>query len=394
MEKLKVHGLTENWVDPDWPFLTLPELNALLRRFSTLGRAEAILSYSPRPFSAASTVSTGSASVFVKRHHRSVRDREGLLEEHRFIQHLAAQGSPVPTVLEDDYGETAICEGEWTYEVHSIPPGLDLYKQDLSWTPFRATHHAHAAGKALAMLHNAASGYDAPARDTKTLVTSLSILGAKDPWLGLEQYIAARPVLADFLEKNKWREKAQELIGPYFESLRPWLADLRPLWTHNDLHASNLFWTGSAEIAEVSAIIDFGLSDPTNAVHDLATAIERNGVRWLSLEGEFEEVVHLDQTNALLAGYEQIRPLSDVERQALVSMLPVVHVEFALSETDYFLRILKSEEKASISWDRYCIGHAAWFNAPPGQKLLAHLKSWAESENHDTKVEQVSDVRY
>jgi Ser/Thr protein kinase RdoA (MazF antagonist) len=394
MDEAKVHGLLNDWIDPDWPFLKLPELDVVLKRFSRLRRAESILSYSPRPFSAASKVATSGADVFIKRHHCSVRDREGLLEEHGFIQHLAEHGCPVPTVLPDDHGETAICQGEWTYEVHSIAKGLDLYEQDLSWTPFRGTHHAFAAGRALARLHNAASGYDAPPRAAKMLVTSFSILGADDPWLGLERYIAARPNLAAYLQNREWGEQAQNLFTPHFDQLRPWVPYLSSLWTHNDLHASNLFWTSTEETAEVSAIIDFGLSDRTNAVHDIATAIERNGVRWLWLEGTFEEVVHLDQIDALLNGYEQIRRLSHAERQAVVAMLPLVHVEFALSETDYYLTVLKSEERAFIAWDGYCLGHVAWFNTCLGQKLLDHLKAWADSEDRNSRIEQGHDVCY
>ena len=35
--------------------------------------------------------------------------------------------------------------------------------------------------------------------------------------------------------------------------------------------------------AQATAVIDFGLADRTNAVHDLAHAIERNIVEWLAL---------------------------------------------------------------------------------------------------------------
>ena len=58
---------------------------------------------------------------------------------------------------------------------------------------------------------------------------------------------------------------------------------LTPLWTHNDLHPSNLFWSNAGRDAEVTAVIDFGLCDRTNAVHDLAHAIERSMVDWLAL---------------------------------------------------------------------------------------------------------------
>jgi nicotinamide mononucleotide transporter len=49
---------------------------------------------------------------------------------------------------------------------------------------------------------------------------------------------------------------------------------------------------------------------------------------------------------ALLDGYESVRPLSDEEAAALAPMTALCHAEFALSEADYFLGVLHSEEKA------------------------------------------------
>jgi hypothetical protein len=86
-------------VEADWLPLTLAEVRALLAEFPGCGEPIEILSVSPRPFSAASVVSTNSGRVFIKRHHKAVRDREGLLEEHRFLNHLYTCGAPVPRVF-------------------------------------------------------------------------------------------------------------------------------------------------------------------------------------------------------------------------------------------------------------------------------------------------------
>ncbi len=158
----KAHGLDGSLVEPDWPPLNLNEVSALLRQFPQCGEPVEILSVSPRPFSAAGVVATVRGQVFVKRHHRTVRDREGLLEEHRFMKHLAANGAPVPGVYATDSGETVIESGVWTYEVHETPPGIDLYEDAISWTPFRSASHAYSAGRALATLHLAAQGFSAP----------------------------------------------------------------------------------------------------------------------------------------------------------------------------------------------------------------------------------------
>ncbi|HXR39411.1 MAG TPA: phosphotransferase, partial [Terracidiphilus sp.] len=168
-------------VEPDWAPLALKEVRALLSQFPGCGEPIKILSASPRPFSAASVVATQSGKVFIKRQHRSVRDREGLLEEHRFLQYLFEKGAAVPRVLANGSAETAIEDGEWMYEVHEAPVGVDLYGDALSWTPFHAPAHARSAGQAMARLHSAAAGFDAPQRRPRPLVASFTIFAAEDP---------------------------------------------------------------------------------------------------------------------------------------------------------------------------------------------------------------------
>jgi hypothetical protein len=131
----------------------MAEVRTLLCQFPELGEPINIVSTSPRPFSAAGVVRTSRQSIFIKRHHRLVRDREGLLEEHRFIAHLRAHGALVPFVFQSARGETAIEMGDWSYEIHEAPQNVDAYKDALSWTPFHSVAHAHSAGRALAGLH-------------------------------------------------------------------------------------------------------------------------------------------------------------------------------------------------------------------------------------------------
>jgi Ser/Thr protein kinase RdoA (MazF antagonist) len=378
---VKAHGMDGKPVAPDWTPLAMDEVRALLNQFPDCGKPAEILRSSPRPFSAASVVATATGNIFIKRHHRSVRNREGLLEEHRFMEHLHAQGAAVPRVFADASGQTAIVSGEWTYEVHEAPLGVDLYADALSWTPFRTTAHARSAGQALARLHRAAEGFDSPPRSPRPLVASFTILAAQNPDAELERYFAARPALEVDPEVRANAEEALELLAPYHAELRLLLPALRPLWTHNDLHASNLLWTNFGDDAQAAAIFDFGLADSTNAVHDLAHAIERNIVEWLALVDDPahpERVpVHLDHLHALLHGYESVRPLSDEEAAALAPMAALCHAEFALSETDYFLGVLHSKEKASMAYDGWLVGHARWFRSSAGERLLDSLRRWA-----------------
>ena len=383
--KARVHGMDGTMVDADWPPLTLDEVRTVFTHFPHAETPLQISFVSPRPFSAASVVATNRGSVFVKRHHRSVRDAEGLREEHRFMAHLQMKGAPVPRVLSTSTGDTAIESGEWTYEVHRTPEGVDLYQDALSWTPFRSEEHARSAGKTLAQLHVDASDYAAPARPPRPLVASFNIFAAHHPVEAFTKYLAARPALDADPLMHRSCEQALELLSPFHAELLPLLPSLRPLWTHNDLHASNLFWSGANDASYIAAVIDFGLADRTNAVHDLAQAIERNIVEWLALPQDstsFENVpVHLDHLRALLDGYESVRILSKQESAALAPMTALCHAEFALTEADYFLSVLHSQERARVASHDYLVGHARWFRSECGSRLLDALRKRASDRN-------------
>ncbi len=383
----KVHGMDGKLVKPDWPSLTPDELRILLARFPALGEPLQIVTVSPRPLSAAGVVGTRAGNVFVKRHHRTVRDREGLLEEHAFMAHLLSAGASVPRVIASGSGETAIAIGEWTYEVHEIRPGpyLDLYEDAISWTPFRTVAHAWSAGQALAHLHLAAKGFNAPRRKPQPLVASFTIFAEQDVRAALNRYLAERPVLAAHKAVLDCCEQALQLLEPFHTQLKPLLPRLESLWTHNDLHCSNLLWSDASEGARATAIIDFGLADRTNAVHDIANAIERNIVEWLQLVSDPSHpdnvAVHLDHLEALLSGYESARALSDDEAAALAPMAALCHAEFALSEADYFLGVLHSEEKGPMAYGGWLVGHAQWFHSAAGKGLLSAIETWASRRN-------------
>src|SRR5262249_29208574 len=153
-----------------------------------------------------------------------------------------------------------------------------------------------------------AATYKAPARKVRPLVASFTIFGSGDPSAELKNYISARPALAADLLTRQDSEEALELLVPFHDELKPLLPSLKALWTHNDLHASNLFWSERNAHAGATSVIDFGLADRTNAVHDLAQAIERNIVEWLALmqnpDAGAQMRVHLDHLWAMLEGYE------------------------------------------------------------------------------------------
>lgn len=380
----KAHGLDGSLVEPDWAPLTFDEVCSVLSRYPRLHNPFRIVSVSPRPLSAASVVETRAQRVFIKRHAKAVRDAEGLREEHHFMAHLRAHGAPVPEVLQTETCDTAVEAGDWCYEVHTVPAGIDVYEEAISWTPFHSRSHARSAGEMLARLHLAAKGFEAPARRNRQLIAGFTIFGADDPAEEFQRYVHARPALRAYLERSGCADEAMDLLMPFHLESAPLLPELAPLWTHNDLHASNMFWSGSGPDARTTAVIDFGLCDRTNAVHDLAHAIERNVIEWLALVNDPAHpesvTVHLDHLLALLEGYEAVRPLSKTEAHALASMLALCHAEFALSEADYFLSVLHSPEKAYMACEGYFLSHARWWRGP-GDSTLNTLRSWARTRD-------------
>ncbi|NHO33678.1 phosphotransferase enzyme family protein [Acetobacter fallax] len=372
------HGLGNELKLPDWPGIRMPELQRVLAQFPTAGVPQHILWHSPRPFSAAAEVRTTRGILFVKRHHQSVRSISDLAEEHKFIDHLRKKHLPVADILKTQDGETSVADDIWTYEVHQAGRGLDLYRDSPSWTAFRCPAHAFAAGTMLANLHKAAADFHAPPRHTRLLVANYRIFGTATPLDTLAAELQGRPALARFLTGRPWKADIRErLIDPFHPKAFALLRNEPSLRTHGDWHASNLLWSSPGEASTVTTILDFGLSDQTFALFDLATAIERNLISWLDAERGTPPVCNLEQLDALLHGYSSVTPLSNEALNKVSALLPLVHADFALSEIEYFAGILSNETDALIAYDLYLLGHADWFRQEGGKKLLSHLNELA-----------------
>jgi hypothetical protein len=77
--------------------------------------------------------------------------------------------------------------------------------------------------------------------------------------------------------------------------------------------------------------------------------------------------------DALLDGYRSVRPLDEIERAAVAEVLPVVQLEYALSELEYFADVTRSPGNAELAY-LYLTAHTAWFEGPEGSALLDHLR--------------------
>lgn len=371
----RVQGLDNDEVAPDWPAIDATEIAWLRTRFPALQGDAALQWHSPRPLSAAAIVGHGADAVFVKRHHATVRSAGTLQEEHGFIDHLATRGVPVASLLRDRDGATAVEHAGWTYELHRVGHGADLYRDAPSWTPLTDVGHAREAGRALAELHQAAAGYTAAQRGTHLLVARDDLIRARDPLAALAAQLDERPALADYLAGTAWQDDLQRDLLPWHARVGVRLDQEPRLWAHNDWHVSNLLWHRDVTGDRVGTVLDFGLASPTSALFDLATAIERNAIAWLDLDGTMP--VRPDIALALVDGYRAVLPLSAARVHLLADLLPLVHLDFALSEVEYFHGVTRSTPNAHVAYRTFLLGHAQWFGTPRGTALLAALHAAA-----------------
>jgi Ser/Thr protein kinase RdoA (MazF antagonist) len=361
-------------VEPDWPPLTDAEVSAVLARYGrAAGQAAVVRWRSPRPMSAAALVDSDGKDVFVKRHHTGVRTAAQLGAEHALASHLRALGVAVPAVLRLPDGGTTVRSGDYLYEVHARAAGIDMYRDVLSWEPFTSVQHAWAAGAALARFHRASASFGLAARPPAVLTNSCAVITAPDPLAAVARIAARRPGLASYLDGRPWRDDLTRYHLPAIGRLASLLPDLGRLWGHGDWHPSNLTWTSRAADAGVAAVIDLGLANRTFAAHDLAVAIERSAVSWLDLAESGRAHPDIPAVAALLDGYQSVRSLRQVELGALPLLLPVVHVEYALSEVEYFTSVVRSRENADLAYHTYLVGHTRWFGTPDGLALLSQL---------------------
>jgi Ser/Thr protein kinase RdoA (MazF antagonist) len=368
-----VHGMGTMLEAPTWPAITTPEAEAILAQFPDAGQFARLSWHSPRPFSAAALMATDRGEFVLKRHHPRLRSPAALAEEHAFMAHLRVGGVPVPQVMASRDGCGAVAQAGWTYELHRQAVGLDLYRDRPSWTPYLSHAHAFAAGAALARLHQAAGDFAGLARRPHPLIASFTILPAHDPLAAAQAYVEARPSVARFLADQPWQEDLARVFAALGKGLPERLQAQQPLWTHNDWHPSNLMWSADGAVATV---FDFGLAAPTCALHDLATAIERTAIAWLEFgEGRKDPPVDVEAARSLLAGYRTVLPLAADDLDTLMRLLPLVHIEFALSEVQYFAGILADPAQAELAWRGYAIDHADWFLSEPGQDFLQQLRA-------------------
>ncbi|MDL2172317.1 MULTISPECIES: phosphotransferase enzyme family protein [Asaia] len=394
-EQIGQFGLWGKEAQRDWPLITKDEAKHVLAAFGLESKAP-ISWHSARPFSAVARVSNPGGQVwFLKRHHHQLRDRGALAEEHRLISHLSENGLPVACPREctsesAGSGSTILVSGAWCYECFPALAGLDLYRDTMSWEPYRSPDEAFEAGSALARFHRAGRSFKAPSRSTRPLVSALTpFLGEADPEIAFRGWVKAQPALSEALDRQGGLSPLIAALTPAITQARPFLKTPALHWGHGDWHGSNLIWdckeAGQSlpDRTIVRAPFDFGMADLTTRAFDIAVALERSMVDWMNPHAvsptSKRDFVHTDQsvdyatrpdhTAAFLAGYDQEEALGPHDREEIAAMLPLAHVAFACSEVWYYDTLLRAPDTTEVTWETYLIGHLDWFDSPPGRNL-------------------------
>jgi homoserine kinase type II len=211
------------------------------------------------------------------------------------MEHLAARGVSCPTPVRDN-------EGRNLKELAGRPAALVTFLEGF-WVRRPATVHCAAVGRALAELHMGAQGF------ALKRTNALGLAG----WRPLYERFADR---ADEIAPD-----LGPLIGSELRSLEAhWPKGLPAGVVHADLFPDNVFFLGN----RLSGLIDFYFACNDALAYDIAVCLNA----WC-----FEKDLSFNITKgrALLRGYEELRPLTPAEREAMPQLARGAALRFLLT---------------------------------------------------------------
>ncbi|MGQ0672342.1 MAG: homoserine kinase [Hyphomicrobium sp.] len=221
------------------------------------------------------------------------------------MEHLARAGVACPTPLRNSAGESLS-------ELAGRAAALVTFLDGLSVRRPRP-EHCSGVGRTLAELHLASAGF---------LLRRPNALGI-DGW---------RPLFARFSSRaSEIAAGLDTLIGAELELLEErWPRGLAAGIIHADLFPDNVFFLGPS----LSGLIDFYFACNDALAYDVAICLNA----WC-FESDFS--FNITKGRALLAGYEQVRPLSPAEREALPMLARGAAMRFLLTRSYDWLHTSK-----------------------------------------------------
>jgi len=277
------------------------ELSAFLRQYA----AGELLSYKGIAEGTENSnylLHTSTASFILTLYERRV-DRADLPFFLGLMEHLAKKGVSCPLPVKR-------LDGALIGELAGRPAALITFLEGM-WMRRPTAQHCQAVGRALAGLHQAAA--DFPTRRENALGPA--------GWHRLWEGTRAR---ADEVEPGLTRE-----VEADFAVLSSgWPSDLPSGIIHADLFPDNVFFLGG----ELSGLIDFYFACNDLLAYDIAICLNA----WCF---EKDASYNLTKGAALLAGYQEVRPLEREEIEALPLLARGAALRFMLTRLHDWLTI-------------------------------------------------------
>ncbi len=220
------------------------------------------------------------------------------------LDHLSAKGCPVPRTIHDRQGAAFRMIDDKAVALIEFLPGVSIDQPSPT--------QAHAVGAVLAQMHLAAA--DMPARRANDLgpAASVSVLeqcGAG----GLARIDAELPQAIDLARDihNRWPEGLPQSV------------------IHSDLFPDNVLMLGE----QVTGLIDFYFACHDTMAYDLAVT----HAAWSFTAGGHK--FRADVGQAVLGGYESVRPLVPAEREAMPVLAQGACLRFVSSRAQDWLSL-------------------------------------------------------
>lgn len=302
---------------------------------------------------------TTTGTWFTKLESLADRSEDDLRLEHHIVNHLHGQGFPTPAVQPTTEGRTWMPVGDQRLVITALAAGEDRYGAAPVFASFGSRQEAREAGRRLAHLHRLAP--DLPpgsARPWRGMTAQCQLLADVDADATLARWRRDQPALtARFDEpgvQDRFRRYLEARLAEVAQSASPWPTGV----IHGDFIKRNLFWDGD----RIVAVIDFGLWNVGPWLLDLALAMIPCGFDWPELLAGRGEVRVAD-LQAMVAGYDEVRPLDDGERASLQHLLPLARLEFYLGIVAA-ADARQDRHTAQRFWE-LLLATMAWFDAHP-----------------------------
>ena len=221
------------------------------------------------------------------------------------MEHLSKAGLTCPTPVHD-------ADGRVLRTLSGRPAALVTFLEGV-WIRRPQARHCAAVGQAMARLHLAGQGFQLSRKN------ALGLLG----WRPLFEHFRARadeivPGLAGTIEQELDHLEAH------------WPSDLPQGVIHADLFPDNVFFLGDA----LSGLIDFYFACNDALSYDIAVTLNA----WCF---ESDHSFNITKGQALLKGYQSVRPISAEERDALPLLARGAALRFLLTRAHDWLHTSK-----------------------------------------------------